>query len=150
AAAAHPPQLTPGSAPEASDLLDQTSELLLGMYQERARLWGATAASMVAAKTPAQALELLIDRVSAGDASQTDHRSLANLPYERIAGRFLAADELQYTVAAQRMLVAVTAEHVAKQRPQQAVAVETIKGETWAAAKSAKSVLVQLRDQELA
>src|SRR5262249_25955784 len=133
---------------EDPEALDAAAELLAGIYQERARLVAVSASDLAAAKTAAQTLELLVDRLAAADASVGPQPLAASGEHERIALRYLAADELQYTAALQRQLLRLTARHLEKRLPGQALAVQKIEAQTTAAANAARSVLVQLREQE--
>lgn len=141
--------LTYSNASSASggELLDLAAEAIAASYRQRAALVGSAAA---AAQTPAEALEVVVGSLTAKSAGRSGDTQADLLPVEQKALRYLATDDLHYTVALQRLLIEASAERVAAQCPQHAAAIRQLAAQTLGAAPAAPTALVQLRDQEAA
>ena len=87
--------------------------------------------------------------IAALASGKGDDQFVANLPHEQKALRFLAGDNLRYTVGLQRLLIELSARRSTTQRPQRALAARQIAAEGLGNS-TATNVLVQLREQEAA
>jgi hypothetical protein len=147
---AHPPSLAAQSSSESSrgDLrLDELQQLIADSYRQRAALLNAAVPAAAGARAPEEALELCISALAGG---KNEDSFIADLPHQQTALHYLAGDSLRYTVGLQRLLIELSARRAAKRRPERAAAARQIAGEALTASASAKSILIQMREQEAA
>jgi hypothetical protein len=149
---ANPPELPTtraSSESDADELFDKAGEIIAQNYRQRCALLNALTTRADSVQTSSQAVEQFIAITAAKAGAKADN-FLAQLPFEQRAARFLAANDLQYTVALQRLLVELTAHHAAAERPQRAAAARRIAAEASAVSATADSSLAQLHCHEAA
>jgi hypothetical protein len=132
-------------------VLDSAAELLAETFRQRARNFGASGPELLAANSPARALDLSLRPLADSlRGSVDDGAYLASFGHAHKAAMFLAGDDLRRTVAIQRLLVELSTRRALRHRPQQAAAARQIETESLAAISKSDSALVQLRNQEAA
>ncbi len=129
------------------EMLDQTEQMLLETYRQRAALFNASASAPAAIREASQALEQCLGALAKGKGETL---LAARAMHEQKAMRFLASSNLHYVAGLERMLVDISATRAASTRPQQAAAARQIAAESQAQFSSSGNVLVQLRNQEAA
>jgi len=127
--------------------LDELQQLVADSYRQRAALLNAAVPAAAGPRSPEEALELCISALAGG---KNEDSFIADLPHQQTALHYLAGDSLRYTVGLQRLLIELSARRAAKRRPERAAAARQIAGEALTASASAKSILIQMREQEAA
>ena len=134
---------------DASQIFDAAAELLTETYRQRARNFSVSGPEFQAASSPALALELSLRPLAESlRGSAEDATWLASLEHVHKAAVYLAGDDLRRTIAAQRLLVELSARRALRHRPQEAAAARQVETESLAAISKADNCLAQLRAQE--
>ncbi len=131
-------------------VFDEGSNALRDLYAIQARTMSIPPDDYSAAGQPSDVLAALI-RYWGGLLSTTkleaaDRALVDELPYRLKAVDFAAANDLQYTVALQRIWLQLVALHVAQQRPEKAGAVREIRAESGEPVPGGENVFEQLRN----
>jgi hypothetical protein len=134
-------------AADETQAVRQAADELTESYRNRARLAGVAAADFLAAHSPAQALELLVQAMLKGSGGSPKDSSLLQ---KLEAARFLGTNDLKKTVLLQRLVIEVAVERVSVLRPRQAEAAALIAADLETDDAKAANLLVQLYRGEAA
>jgi hypothetical protein len=137
-------------APSTDSRLDAAAELLAASYRQRAALLSVSSAELAGDKSTGQVLERVLTAMVGSSGGKAKDDLPARLPAELRAARYLAAGDLQYTVAVQRLLLEASRRRVAAAHPRQAAAAKELVAEAATAARQSTTALAQLHTQEAA
>jgi hypothetical protein len=131
-------------------VFDDASNALRDLYTTQARLLSVPPDDYSAAAQPSLVVVALIRHfgtlLSAAKLEAADRALVDELPYRLKAVDFAAENDLQYTVAVQRIWLQLVALHVVQQRPEKAAAVRDIRAESLQPGSGSETVFEQLRD----